>query len=208
MLGTHNRLLKSTVLGVFPNRMNSTPTDRLSEPRQLADLLLYRLYRLQATAGGRVVRLCESAYGLTRREWRILSFLSSKEGALSSELADHAMLDRARTSRAITRLVEKNLVRRQPKPSDRREVHVHLTEEGRRIAAELFEQVAAINRDILAPLDASERLALDTMLDRLQTGADGAELACAQPPAAPSAREQKSPSFSAAGSPPRPAPSR
>jgi len=155
--------------------MSSTPTDRLSEPRQLADLLLYRLYRLQATAGGRVVRLCESAYGLTRREWRILSFLSTKEGALSSELAEHAMLDRARTSRAITRLLEKNLVRRQPKPSDRREVHVHLTEEGRRIAAELFEQVVAINRDILAPLDASERLALDSMLGRLQAGADGDE---------------------------------
>ena len=59
--------------------------------------------------------------------------------------------------------------------SDRREVHVFLTDEGRRIAAELFEQVAAINRDILAPLDATERLALDSMLDRLQAEADGAE---------------------------------
>jgi len=58
--------------------------------------------------------------------------------------------------------------------SDRREVHVFLTDEGRRIAAELFEQVAAINRDILAPLDATERLALDSMLDRLQAEADGA----------------------------------
>lgn len=148
-------------------------TDRLSQPQQLADLLLYRLYRLQATAGARVVRLCESGYGLTRREWRILSFLSTKEGVLSSELAEHAMLDRARTSRAITRLAEKNLVRRQPKASDRREVHVFLTDEGRRIAAELFEQVTVINRDILAPLSDNERLALDSILCRLQTGADG-----------------------------------
>jgi DNA-binding MarR family transcriptional regulator len=180
MLSSENRLQKSTVAGVFPSdpgplfdHMPHPPTDRLGQPQQLADLLLYRLYRLQATAGARVVRLCESGYGLTRREWRILSFLSTKEGALSSELAEHAMLDRARTSRAITRLVEKNLVRRQPRPSDRREVHVFLTDEGRRIAAELFEQVAAINRDILAPLDASERLALDSMLGRLQAGADG-----------------------------------
>ncbi len=155
--------------------MSLSPTDRLSQPQQLADLLLYRLYRLQATAGARVVRLCEMEYGLTRREWRILSFLSTKEGALSSELAEHAMLDRARTSRAITRLAEKNLVRREPRPSDRREVHVFLTDEGRRIATELFEQVAAINRDILAPLDANERLALDSMLSRLQAGADGGE---------------------------------
>lgn len=164
--------------------MPHPPSDRLGQPQQLADLLLYRLYRLQATAGARVVRLCESGYGLTRREWRILSFLSTKEGALSSELAEHAMLDRARTSRTITRLAEKSLVRRQPRPSDRREVHVHLTDEGRRIATELFEQVAAINRNILAPLSASERLALDAMLDRLQAGADIDGQVSALPPAA------------------------
>ena len=163
--------------------MSTTPTDPLSQPQQLTDLLFYRLYRLQATAGARVVRLCEGEYGLTRREWRILSFLSTMEGALSSELADHAMLDRARTSRTITRLVDKQLLRRQPKPSDRREVHVYLTDEGRRIAADLFRRVAAINLDILTPLDADERLALSAMLGRLQARADDAEQAPPIPPA-------------------------
>lgn len=157
--------------------MHPAPADRLNQPQQLADLLLYRLYRLQATAGARVVRLCESEFGLTRREWRVLSFLSEHEGALSSELAEHAMLDRARTSRAVTRLAEKNLLRRQPKPSDRREVRVYLTEQGRRVAVELFERVAAINRDILAPLSADERLALDATLSRLQSQADSAKQA-------------------------------
>ncbi len=174
--------------------MSTTPADRLSQPQQLADLLLYRLYRLQATAGARVVRLCESEYGLTRREWRILSFLSSMEGALSSELADHAMLDRARTSRAITRLADKKLLRRQPRPSDRREVHVYLTDEGRRIAAELFERVATINRDILAPLGADERLLLGALLARLQARADETGQTLPTPPATapapPAARAQ------------------
>ena len=152
--------------------MSSEPHDRLGQPQQLADLLLYRLYRLQVTAGARVVRLCESEYGLTRREWRMLSLLSTMEGVLSSELAEHAMLDRARTSRAITRLADKRLVLRQPKPSDRREIHVFLTDEGRRIAAELFERVAAINRDILAALTDDERRALSTILCHLQARAD------------------------------------
>ena len=164
--------------------MSSEPDDRLGHPQQLTDLLLYRLYRLQVTAGARVVRLCETEYGLTRREWRMLSLLSTMDGALSSELADHAMLDRARTSRAITRLVDKNLLHRVPRPSDRREVHVFLTDEGRRIAAELFERVAAINRDILAPLSDDERLALDTVLVRLQARADGAGQATPGPDAA------------------------
>ena len=148
--------------------MPQAPDDRLSHPLQLADLLLYRLYRLQATASGRVVRLCEAEYGLTRREWRVLSFLSEHEGVLSSELAGHAMLDRARTSRTLTRLDEKGLIRRQPRPSDRREVHVSLTEEGRRIATELFPKVVEINRALMAGLSATERQQLDTLLDHLQ----------------------------------------
>jgi hypothetical protein len=57
------------------------------------------------------------------------------------------------------------------------------------MAAELFERVAAINRDILAPLDASERLALDSMLCRLQAAADGDELVFAQRCAKSQARE-------------------
>ncbi|MDM7948955.1 MarR family transcriptional regulator [Hydrogenophaga sp.] len=152
--------------------MCPTPADRLSQPQQIADLLLYRLYRLQATAGARVIRLCEREYGLTRREWRVLSFLSAHEGALSSELADHAMLDRARTSRTLTRLDEKALIQRQPRPSDRREVHVSLTAEGRRIAGELFSKVAEINHALMAGLSAIERQQLDALLVRLQAQAD------------------------------------
>ena len=105
---------------------------RIENPMAQDELLLYRLYRIHATAAPLVVRMCEQEYGITRREWRILSSLVNREGVLSSELASIAMLDRARTSRNLTRLAQKNLVLRVPKPSDRREVHIYLTDEGRR----------------------------------------------------------------------------
>lgn len=142
--------------------------DRLILPQQQDDLLLYRLYRIHATARPLVVRMCERDYGITRREWRVLSCLAQVEGVLSSELAERAMLDRARTSRALTSLADKRLVRREPKPSNRREVHVHLTDEGRRIYAEVFPRIAAIQRELLAPFSASERQLLSTLLARLQ----------------------------------------
>lgn len=119
-----------------------------------------------------MVRLCEQEFGITRREWRLLSFLSTKEGALSSELAEHAMLDRARTSRALTRLADKGLVRRQPKPSDRREVHVYLSDEGRALYAAMYPRVVAINAALASGLNGDERAALDSLLDRLQAQAD------------------------------------
>lgn len=162
-----------------------TDHDRLADPRHQADLLLYRLYRIHVTAGRMVVHLCETDYGITRREWRILSFLAEREGALSSQLAEHAMLDRARTSRTLTSLAAKKLVSRQPRPSDRREVHVFLTEEGRRLYGEIYPRVAAINREIVSTLSAAERAVLDAAVDTLQAQASRMAAACKElPPAA------------------------
>ena len=148
-----------------------TSPDRLTDPQRQADLLLYRLYRIHTTAGRLVVHMCESEFGITRREWRILSFLAEREGALSSQLAEHAMLDRARTSRTLSTLAAKKLVVRQPRPSDRREVHVFLSEEGRRLYGEIYPRVAAINRELVASLDAAQRHQLDSAVDELQAQA-------------------------------------
>ena len=145
--------------------------DRMTDPQGQNDLLLYRLYRIHATAAPLVVRMCERDYGITRREWRVLSSLADVEGVLSSELAVRATLDRARTSRAITRLTDKGLVRREPKPSDRREVHVFLTDEGRRVYAEVFPRIAAIQRDLLSPFSDEERRQFSGLIARLQASA-------------------------------------
>lgn len=185
MLGTDNQLQKSILPGVFPETdvpMSAAP-DPLQQPQQQDDLLLYRLYRIHATARPLVSRMIERDHGITRREWRVLSCLADVEGVQSSELAERAMLDRAPTSRTLTRLVEKGLVRREPKPSDRREVHVFLTDEGRRVYAAVFPRIAAIQRELLAPFSADECRQFGELLDRLQTSAQqlrvsaGADLA-------------------------------
>jgi DNA-binding MarR family transcriptional regulator len=149
--------------------MSST---RLTDPQAPDDLLLYRLGRLAATAGIMVVRLCEGRYGITRREWRALAWLGRQDGVLSSQLADRIQLDRARTSRAVTSMVAKGLLRRVPGQADRREVCLTLTLAGRALYEELMPQVQAINRDLLAPLRAAQAQALDDTLKRLQARAE------------------------------------
>ena len=87
----------------------STPTQSASSlqvPLVLSDLLLYRLSRLQATAGGMALRYCEGQFGITRREWRILALLAAVGPLGSSDLAERASLDRPRTSKAVTSLLE------------------------------------------------------------------------------------------------------
>lgn len=160
-----------------------TPS-RLGHPVSLDDLLLYRLSRLLGTAGSMVTRLCEGRFGITRREWRVLALLAQDEGLLSSQLAERAQLDRARTSKAITSLVAKKLLRRETRPGDRRQATLALTGEGRALYAALFSLVVGINHDLLAVLSASEVSQLDQDLVTLQQRADDMVVAHAELPKA------------------------
>jgi DNA-binding MarR family transcriptional regulator len=144
----------------------------LLQPQTLDELLLYRLSRLQATAGALVLRYCEGQYGITRREWRIMLVLADKGALGSSELAGHAQLDRSRTSKAVTSMAQKELLSRSAKAGDARHISLALTAKGMAMHASLFPIVSQINRDVLAALNAHESQQLDDMLTRLQQSAD------------------------------------
>ena len=148
------------------------PTNRLTQPKSLDDMLLYVLWQLQAAARRPVVRLCEAQFGITRREWRMLAQLGQGEGMASSALAERAALDRAQTSRAVSALVQKGLVVRTPRPGNRREVLLHLTERGRALYAALLPRVAAINQELLSVLSASEVATLELLVQRLRVQAE------------------------------------
>jgi DNA-binding MarR family transcriptional regulator len=148
------------------------PAAALRDPAGLDDLLLYKLSRLLAEGGSMVIRLCEGRFGITRREWRVIARLAQERELLSSELADSIQLDRARTSRAVSSLVAKKLVRRHPGVADRRQARLALTEQGRALHQALFPLVCEINRGLLAPLSTEDVRRLDDMLAALQSRAD------------------------------------
>lgn len=159
---------------------HATPSQRLNS---VNDLLLFRLGLLSAEAGAMVVRLCEGRYGITRREWRVLGLLYGHEGLPPSALAERAQLDRARTSRAITSLVEKGLLMRATTPSDRRGARLTLTQGGLDLYQSLMPQVQEINRRILAVLSPDEMQQLDHCLARLHASAQN--LSCELAPELP-----------------------
>ncbi|MBB3175758.1 MarR family winged helix-turn-helix transcriptional regulator [Variovorax sp. Sphag1AA] len=148
--------------------MTPTPESR----RPLDDLLLYRLSRLLSVAGSMVIRICEGRFRITRREWRLIATLASRGELSSSGLAEHAQLDRARTSKAIGSLVEKGLIARSHPAGDRRQVLLCLTERGRNLYDELFPLVTRINADLLGALDDDAISHLDESLARLQLHAE------------------------------------
>jgi DNA-binding MarR family transcriptional regulator len=140
--------------------------------RPLDDLLLYRLSRLLSVAGGMVIRLCEGRFGITRREWRLLATLASSGELGSSQLAQHAQLDRARTSKAVGTLVAKGLVSRTHPAGDRRQVVLSLTAQGQSVYDALYPIVTAINGELMSVLADGDAAALDAALVRLQARAE------------------------------------
>lgn len=154
----------------MPHSLPAVP--RLAQPEILDDLLLYRLSRLQAAAGGVVVRYCEGQFGITRREWRVLAVLAARGPMGSSALAEQAHLDRPRTSKAVTALAGKKLISRTSRAGDARHIQLTLTPAGIALHSALFPLVSRINRDVLAALTSKETAQLGEMLERLQQRAD------------------------------------
>lgn len=142
--------------------------NRLSRPESMHDLLLYRMAGASRAVGSLVVRLCEGRYGITRREWGFLGLLAAQDGQTLTELAERARLDKARSSRMVTSLVDKGLVRSEARQSNRRQVLLWLTSAGRTLHDQLLPQVRALNQELLQALSEQEVAALDLLLDRLQ----------------------------------------
>lgn len=151
--------------------------------RPLDDLLLYRLSRLLSVAGGMVIRLCEGRFGITRREWRLIATLAGRGELNSSQLAEHAQLDRARTSKAVGSLVAKQLLLREQPAGDRRHVALRLTPAGQALYEALYPLVSAINAQLLSALSEPDVQALDGALDALQARAQEMVAAAALPKA-------------------------
>jgi DNA-binding MarR family transcriptional regulator len=144
----------------------------LSFPASIDDFVLYRLHRVLAHSGATIRRLCEGQLGITWREWRLIASLRPGVSMLSSELALHAQLDRARTSRGISSLVGKGLIARQTMSSDQRKVMVCLTDKGRAVYASFFPVVAGLNQRLVHSLDAAELTVLDKALSAIQREAE------------------------------------
>ena len=132
------------------------------------ELFLFRLNRLAAMAGQPLVRLCEGKFGITRREWRLIVVLSQSGPLLSSDLASRALVEPARTSKAISQLVEKGLAVRIPRPNDRRCVEIHLSERAREIYAELYPVLKGINSALLSSLPETDRQYLERIFLTLE----------------------------------------
>lgn len=114
---------------------------------------------------GRVVQ----PLGLTIIEWYILRALYERDGQHASELA--RAVGRAATSFTpnLDKLQQKGLIERRPDPSDRRAVHIFLTEKAESYRDDVLKSAAAIDSYIRNLFTDEEFAVLQDVLATLQT---------------------------------------
>ena len=132
------------------------------------ELALFRLNRLAAKSGQPLIRYCEGRYGISRREWRLIAILGLQGPCSSSALAERAQLAAGPTSKAVSQLVAKSIVTRNPVPNDRRQVVIALTTRGREIFDALYPIVQELNERLLSALSPEERQTLDELIGKLE----------------------------------------
>jgi len=85
------------------------------------------------------------AIGVTRPQWRVLTWLKRHEGINQSALADMLELDAMTLCRMVDRLQAADMVERRPDPADRRAWKLYLTPKG----LALTEQLQPIGEELL-----------------------------------------------------------
>lgn len=114
---------------------------------------------------GRVVQ----PLGLTIIEWYILRALFERDGQHASELA--RAVGRAATSFTpnLDKLQDKHMIERKPDPSDRRAVHIYLTENAERYRAAVVQSAKQIDDYLGQVIDNEAWDSFERVLSALQS---------------------------------------
>ena len=132
----------------------------MPEPRECARLLLETIPNLMRSLGG-TMRQCKSGEEehLNMGQFRMLGMLQAAPRTLS-ELAMNHHVTPSTMSRMIDVLVRKAWVARETDPSDRRQVILTLTQEGRATLQTMGQHTQDAVTGMLARLDEQERARL------------------------------------------------
>ncbi len=103
----------------------------------------------------REVELRMARHGITDAQWRPLWLLKSGVATTANELARVTCIDAGAITRMLDRLEDKGLIERTRSETDRRVVHLRLTQAGQATADRVPEVLASVNNDFLR--DFSER---------------------------------------------------
>jgi DNA-binding MarR family transcriptional regulator len=129
----------------------------------------FRLNRLAAEVSAALASEYQQRYGLDIPEWRVLATLGFRNDACSAQyIADCTRTHKSTISRAVTALMERQLVERVENEEDRREFRLRMTRKGDALYEQLIPRLLRKEQKILSCLSAREQKDLAAMLGKIE----------------------------------------
>jgi DNA-binding MarR family transcriptional regulator len=129
----------------------------------------FRLNRLAAEVSNALSADYQARYGLDIPEWRVLATLGFRNDACSAQyISDCTRTHKSTISRAVTALMERQIIERVENTKDRREFRLRLTRKGRALYEELIPRLLRKEQDILSCLSAQERKDFAALLGKIE----------------------------------------
>ena len=136
-------------------------------PFDLRDFMPYLLNQAADASSRGFQGYYKRKYGMLRTEWRVLFHLGRYGDMTAREVCDRAGIHKTKVSRAVAALDAKRLVRREAVAQDRRHEILHLTEQGRRVFADLTQEAQRFDAVMLAECNAAEIAQMRAFLTRI-----------------------------------------
>ena len=137
-----------------------TPEDVFEAIHAVMHLVRGRHHREQA----------DGAETLTRMDGKVLSFFARNAGATQKDLAAHSGRDKGQLARLIAGLRERGLLEGQPDADDRRNIRVHLTDQGHVAHRQMQRQSRRAYERAAQSLTGEERRQLVLLLGKIGEG--------------------------------------
>ncbi len=149
--------------------------NKIDKPLNLERFLPYRLSVTSNKISGIIADTYKDKFGISITEWRIMAVLGGYPGSSADEVSAKTQIEKSILSRAISKLLQRNLIEREFDAEDRRRSILTLSDTG----IDVYNEVVPISYDyesrFMACFSDEEQAQFRDLLDRLYHHADRVE---------------------------------
>ena len=129
--------------------------------------LTYRLSILSKRVSGRIAETYGDEFAISVTEWRIMAVLAEYLDISADEVSNKTRIEKSILSRAISKLLNRNLLNREIDPADKRRSMLKHSKTGQSIYDEIVPIAYDMEKELLNCFNAEETEAPSKLVDRL-----------------------------------------
>ena len=129
--------------------------------------LPYRLSILSNRVSGRIAETYGDKFAISVTEWRIMAVLGEYPGISADEVSNKTQIEKSILSRAISKLLNRNLRNRERDPADKRRSMLKLSKTDQSVYDEIVPIAYDMEKELPNCFNAEETEAFSKLVDRL-----------------------------------------